>query len=237
MSTIGEIPTKGIAALRNSLGGFTNAGGFVIDGFIGGIKSKITEAAKWAANLASAVLSSAKKVLGIESPSKEFLKIGMYSNQGLANGLRKYVGLVSDESENVGNTAKRSLSDSLSNVSDIVSGDLNMQPIIKPVLDLTDVIDGNSRLSSLFAKNPTVTTTNKSVELAGEINTKQNVTTTAMDAVNKLLDKVNQAIEDLKQAQPNIDQWSFENVVIREEADIRKLAREMEDMRIAGQRG
>jgi len=58
-----------------------------------------------------------------------------------------------------------------------------------------------------------------------------------MDAVNKLLDKVNQAIEDLKQAQPNIDQWSFENVVIREEADIRKLAREMEDMRIAGQRG
>lgn len=119
----------------------------LVQGFIDGIKSMIGKAASWAGSLASKVLDSAKKVLGINSPSKEFMAIGQYSGTGFINGLKKYGGKVVDEASGMGTSAMDSLKASMANISDIVNGNINLTPTIRPVLDMGGV---NSGLSSAF---------------------------------------------------------------------------------------
>ena len=59
----------------------------IVDGFTGGLGSKVREAANAAADMARGALESAKNVLGIESPSKEFKQIGKFVGDGFAEGL------------------------------------------------------------------------------------------------------------------------------------------------------
>lgn len=122
-------------------------------GFIKGIKSKITDAANWAGTLASKVITAAKHVLGINSPSKEFAEIGQYSGSGFVAGLKKFGGRVVTTATGMGTSAMDSLKESLSNISDIVDGNINLTPTIRPVLDMGGVTGG---LSSVFDKTQSI---------------------------------------------------------------------------------
>jgi hypothetical protein len=86
--------------------------------------------------LADAMVKALNKKLGIKSPSKVFEQVGRYSNEGLASGLAKYAGLVIKAAEGVGNTALDAVRSTMSAVGAAISGDLDMTPVIAPVLDL-----------------------------------------------------------------------------------------------------
>ena len=98
-------------------------------------------------------LDAANYVLGISSPSKEFAKVGRYSDEGFAAGLKKYSNLVTSSSEEVGKIALDSLRDSFAKISDFINTDIDTQPTIRPVLDLTSVQNGAKKLSTLFSRN------------------------------------------------------------------------------------
>lgn len=51
---------------------------------------------------------------------------------------------------NLGDTATKSLSSSISRISDMVSNDIDTQPTIRPVLDLTDVESGAHALNGML---------------------------------------------------------------------------------------
>jgi hypothetical protein len=91
--------------------------------------------------------------LGINSPSKVFEEIGKYSIEGFADGLNKFSGVVGGEAKNVGKTAISALSGAVSNISDLISGDMNLNPTIRPVLDLSNV---NNGLNSIFGQSQTI---------------------------------------------------------------------------------
>ena len=167
-----------IAAIKNLLDAFQTAAkqmfeGFapewvqsgvdLVNGFINGIKSMITDAASWAGNLASRVIKAAKKVLGIKSPSKEFDSIGQYSGSGFVNGLKKYGGKVISEASGMGTSAMDSLKSSMANISDIVNGNINLTPTIRPVLDMGGVTGG---LSSVFNKQHSINVASSRAKLA-----------------------------------------------------------------------
>jgi hypothetical protein len=119
--------------------------------------------------MVNAVLS----FLGIKSPSQVFSEIGMYSMQGLAGGLKKYSGLVETEATNVGDTAVNSLSKAVSKISDVISGDMDMTPTIRPVLDMTDVEKG---LTSTFDKKQGInvsTIESKTANISGAIESRK----------------------------------------------------------------
>jgi TP901 family phage tail tape measure protein len=61
----------------------------LIDGLINGIESKFGSVAAVIRNLGSLAVSALKGILGIGSPSKEFMKLGQYSMEGYALGLKK----------------------------------------------------------------------------------------------------------------------------------------------------
>ena len=59
----------------------------IVDGIIGGLGSAVQRVANKAAELARGALNAAKEALGINSPSKEFIKVGGFVGDGLVIGL------------------------------------------------------------------------------------------------------------------------------------------------------
>ena len=125
----------------------------IIQGMINGINSKSTALAQEVARTALQALNSAKSALGIKSPSKAFEEVGMYSALGFAGGLKAYSDVASVEAVNVGKRAVSALTGAVAGIADIINSDMDIQPTIRPVLDLTDVSSG---LSSAFNKSQSI---------------------------------------------------------------------------------
>lgn len=101
------------------------------------------------------MVNGAKKVLGIRSPSRVFKQIGKFSMEGLALGVEDGSGEAVAASEK----ASQELIDS---VNEIFKGvnleDLNMEinPVVAPVLDLDKAKAGADQLNSLFNSQQTI---------------------------------------------------------------------------------
>ena len=151
-SAASNVASKCVTSVKNGISGFTTAGKNAVGGFISGVKSNITAAANAAWDVGKKALSSIKNALGIHSPSREFAEVGMYSDEGLAGGLKKFAGVVGKSATDVGKTAVESLKTPMEKISDILGSDMNAEPTIRPVLDLSQVQAGSSQLSNLFGQ-------------------------------------------------------------------------------------
>lgn len=158
-STASKVASDAANALKSKASSFASAGKNVINGFIDGLKSRISSVANSAANMAKSALNAAKKVLGINSPSKEFEDVGMYSDEGFSNGLKKFAGVVKNSAVDVGNTAVESIKSPMSKISDILNGDIDTEPTIRPVLDLSQISADSRYLNNMFGQ--------RSVAIAG----------------------------------------------------------------------
>jgi len=151
----------------------------IIEGLIEGIKSMATSVFNAAITVVSDAVDGVKNFLGIHSPSTVFEEIGKNSDKGLAGGLKKFAGLVGTAATNVGRTAVDSLTSAVSNIADAISGDFDMAPVIRPVLDLSNVEAGGLRINSLFSQKQSLN--------VGSITSKIPVigqTTSTNDAIN-----------------------------------------------------
>lgn len=100
--------------------------------------------------IAEAMVNSIKKKLGIHSPSTAFAEVGGYSTDGIILGLDKGASAVGEAASRVGDTAITALRDSMSGISDAISGTVDVNPTIKPVLDLTGVQKSAAGLGSML---------------------------------------------------------------------------------------
>lgn len=169
---VSDLIIKAKEAVGDKVSEWIEAGKDLIGGFIKGIGDKASELVDAAKGVVSNALEGAKKLLGINSPSTEFAKVGRYSDEGMIVGLKKYAGGVSEAAKDVGEGALNSMSDALSRVSDIIDSDMDMTPTIRPVIDLTDVENGSKRLSSIFGSSRSITVDSariKASKLAGDI--------------------------------------------------------------------
>ena len=64
--------------------------------------------------------------------------------------------IVYDSGKDLGKTAVGSLSSSISRISDIINSDIDAQPTIRPVLDLSNVESGASTIGSMLNGNPSI---------------------------------------------------------------------------------
>ena len=122
------------------------AGVNFIRGFIDGIQSMIGAAVRAVSNLGSKVITKLKNVLDIHSPSRVTYKIAEFFNQGFINGLNRTSGGVENAASNVGLAAMMALS----KVSDAIQNGIDVTPVIRPVIDLSDVRSGVSSIGSMF---------------------------------------------------------------------------------------
>lgn len=136
-------------ALTSAIPGFLQVGKDIIGGLIKGIKEMIPDVGTWVGKAGTTALNALKKVLGINSPSKEFQSLGEFANLGFIKGLSSMSTKISASAKDAGTTAISSLTGAIGNVSDLISGDMELQPTIRPVLDMGGV---NSDLNSAFSQ-------------------------------------------------------------------------------------
>lgn len=123
-------------------------------GLVDGLKKQQANIAKQMDVLADTMVKAIKKALGIKSPSKVFKEIGVYSAEGLANGLEVTAAVVGKSAASIGQTAIDTLGKSLSGMSDLVTGNINVRPTITPVLDLTSVQKSAGQIGSILSTQP-----------------------------------------------------------------------------------
>lgn len=152
-NAIGDVISKIVDKIGKKYSELKSAGKNIIDGFIEGIKDKIKAVGDAASEIGEKALNSIKDFLGIKSPSREFAKIGRWSDEGLAKGLGTYVGTVESAAEDVGSSALNSMKNAIAKVRDVINSDMDTQPTIRPVLDLSEVEAGAGTIGSLLGSD------------------------------------------------------------------------------------
>ena len=142
-----------VTSIRNQRSNFFSAGGYLAEGFANGITAKAFEAQAAAVAMATAALEAAKDALGIESPSKESYKMGGYYGLGFVNAIYDYGDKVRKASINMAEYAKTGMSDAIQKIRDNVSGDMDIHPTIRPVVDLSEVKTGVDAINDMLGKD------------------------------------------------------------------------------------
>ena len=153
---IGKSMSTCASKLKTYYQSFYNAGSHLVNGFANGISQNSYKAAAKAKAMAKAAEEAARNELKINSPSKVFRKIGSGVPEGFAQGISMLGSTVRDSVSGMSNTAISGTSKAISHIADIVNMDIDSQPTIRPVLDLSDVESGAGYLSSLFNKGPSI---------------------------------------------------------------------------------
>lgn len=161
-SQIAEAGAQTIIRFINSLantiqahsGEMRDAGGrlafAIADGMSGGLLSGAGRVIDAAVNMASRALNAAKNFLGIHSPSREFMKVGGFSAEGMANGLLDNTPMVEKAATQVGNSALTAMQNSLNDLKSGINTNFDMNPTIKPVLDLSAINQGSKLIGGIL---------------------------------------------------------------------------------------
>ena len=148
--------SSALDSVTSAYSGFYNAGGYLVSGFASGITANRFRAMAAASAMASAALSAAKSALGIASPSKEFYKIGSFAGEGLVNALVNYESITYKAGVSIAESAKSGLSNAISNVQNLIDGEVDVQPTIRPVVDLSDVEASAGVINGMFGMTPSI---------------------------------------------------------------------------------
>lgn len=125
----------------------------IVEGVAKGIRDNKSIAIEAAVEMAVEALEAAKNALGIASPSKAFMELGYYSDEGLAQGFTKYGAVVREAAAETAYSAVDELTGVFGRIADIVDGNIDLDPTIRPVLDLTNLQFGASQIGSLLGLN------------------------------------------------------------------------------------
>ena len=146
-----------LTAIRNKYREFYNAGEYLVEGFAKGIEENTWQAEESAAAMASAAADAAKAALDINSPSKVGRRIGGFFGMGFVNSLIDYADKSYEAGIEMASAAKNGLSNAISKVRDFIEGNVDAQPTIRPVLDLSEVRSGAHMLSALLSRKQAMT--------------------------------------------------------------------------------
>jgi hypothetical protein len=145
-----------VSSITSQYTSFYNAGSYLVSGFASGISANSYKAAAKASAMANAAKEAAKKALKINSPSKVFREIGTSVPEGFAMGIDKLSGMVTGSVKDMAASAINNVRKSIYKIADVVDTDIDSQPTIRPILDLSDVRSGANSISGMLSLNPSV---------------------------------------------------------------------------------
>lgn len=190
-AAVNNVVSSATSGLRNYYSDFYSAGSYVAQGFANGISAGTYAAAAKASAMAKAAADAAKKQLDEHSPSKVFYKIGDFAGQGFINALDDSINSSYRSGREMAKASINGLSRALGGINE-VTDDIDANPVIRPVVDLSDVQLGASLISSLLNDSNTVGI--KAKQIGNIVNRRQN-------GVNN---DIVSAIKDLKKAVNNV---------------------------------
>lgn len=149
-SAVASVINSAVAKARSGNGQMRSAGASMMDGFAAGIRSRAASAAAAAASAVAQAISAAKSKLQINSPSKVFMQIGKWTVMGMEKGLDNNAYRVSRSATNMADSAITAMQNSISMIANAVNDNIDAQPTIRPVLDLSNVEAGARSLNGML---------------------------------------------------------------------------------------
>ena len=138
------------AAAMVSYTSFYSAGTYLGSGLVAGINSKKTAAYNAGYALGQASAQGVKDGEDAHSPSREGIKAGKWLGEGVIIGIKSLISKVYTAGHDLGKTAVDSMSNTISRITDVINSDVDAQPTIRPVLDLSDVESGAGMINSML---------------------------------------------------------------------------------------
>ena len=190
------ILVRALSAITERYWDFYMAGIHLCQGLAAGITAGSYTVQARAAAMASSAASAARRALDINSPSKVFRKIGKSVPEGFAQGISMLGTSVSEAAKTMSNDAIDTTKRVIERMGNLIDGDIDINPVITPVVDLDNVADSVASINSLMSNTvPLTLSTN-----IGAINRMMNQRNQngeygeVVDAINQL-DRSLQALE------------------------------------------
>jgi hypothetical protein len=142
--------TSMISVLTGYYSSFYSAGSYLVSGFANGISDNAYKATAKARAMATAAKQAAEEALGIASPSKVFYGIGRFTALGFTNAINDNIGGVYNSTSEMAEAARSGISNAIGKIGDIINSDIDAEPTIRPVLDLSDVESGSRLINGMF---------------------------------------------------------------------------------------
>ena len=136
--------------IRSYYSSFYNGGSYLVTGFCNGITDNTFRAKASVEAMAEASIKTARKALRINSPSKVFKKIGSGIPEGFAMGIDMLAGEVTGAVSGMAFSAINTTRSAMSTVLDAMNTDMDTQPTIRPVVDLSDVQTGADAINGML---------------------------------------------------------------------------------------
>lgn len=155
LSTFSDIAniTKTIStSITDNKADFYDAGALLVDGLYDGVMSRETKASRAGRFIGMTLLSELRRTLDEHSPSREAYEIGDYFLLGLVNSLFNGESLVKKASGAVGNYVLGSFSTMMNRIAVILDSDIDLNPTITPVLDLSQIQNGVDSMNYMLGR-------------------------------------------------------------------------------------
>lgn len=186
-----------VFTIRSYYSSVYSAGQYVVSGFVNGINSKTASAVSAARALGNATNAALKSALRERSPSKISYQFGEYYTQGLADGMDDTSNKAEKSATNLGRSAIKGLKYAISKASDIMSDNMDANPVITPVIDLTNVKSGGRQLNGMLTDM-----TNKSIGLSSSVSLANSVSSGMRSSMevqdSSVVDSIKNLINTLK---------------------------------------
>ena len=152
---------------------FEDIGRLLVKGITKGIRENAREAIEAARDMARAVDRASRDALDIHSPSRKFYEIGKFVVKGFVNSINDNLYLSDEAGRNLGESSMNGIGEAIQKISDVINSDMDFQPTIRPVLDLSNVKSGVKTIHTMLSTSKayqanTAIGANREVELSGQ---------------------------------------------------------------------
>ena len=187
-SALASVISSATSTIRSYYSSFYSAGSYISSGLAAGMSSKLSSIRSAASQMAQAAATATRAAALVSSPSRVFMEIGDYLGQGLVIGMENEQRAVYKAGYAMGDSAYDGLSATVSRLGDVLSSDLDVNPTIRPVLDLSDVKNGANSINGMLNSSVPMNVLGRVDSISRSMNSRiQNGSfSDVVDAVNKL---------------------------------------------------
>ena len=206
-----EMASKAIQGIKDRMNakidGIESVGRSFAKGFKRGMESEKSNIWDAAVSLAQKAIDAVKSATDTNSPSRVAFGLGGFFGIGFVNGIIDNVKDSAVAGETIANSARQGVVDALKTANALMTDELNVQPTIRPVIDLSDVKTGVGAISSLLDLSPSTGI----LANVGAINASMSQNGTDFDDVIDAIRELRDDIKNMKTVVNQIDGVTYDD--------------------------
>lgn len=157
-----SLSNSGVSVVRNSYGIFYSAGANCGQAIASGLLSATSAVYSAGASLGQSANRGFNDYCQIHSPSRLFFNSAVFAGLGIIKGFENISKKVYESGSLLGESSYQGFSKSIMNMSKLINNSFDDYPVIKPVLDISEIQNGVKSISSII--------TSKKIPMSATIN-------------------------------------------------------------------